>query len=319
MIRQILAKQSENTNYFFDSLDLIESEKIVQLLLNCKGMIYLTGVGKSGLVAKKIAFTMVSTGTKAIYISPTDAVHGDLGMVSNQDVFIILSKSGESDELVALVPAIRNKGALVIAIVCNPNSRLSACCHHSFTLPMKSELCPFDLAPTTSATAQLLFGDLLTIALMQHKNFSLEQYAANHPSGRIGKRITLKVKDLMLTGLRIPLCHPSDKLKEILFELSNKRCGCILVVDEKKHLKGIFTDGDLRRSLQKHGGSIVEAPMNELMSKSAKWIGPNVLAYDALKFMEGENQRVMMLPVLDAAEGQVMGLLHLHDIIQSGI
>lgn len=318
MLKDILKRQRAHTEYYFDKLDLHETEKIANLLLNCKGLIFISGVGKSGLVAKKIAFTMVSTGTRALYISPTDAVHGDLGMVSQDDVFIFLSKSGESDELLNLVPAIRNKGAVLIGVVCNASSRLAKACHHSITLPMTKELCPFDMAPTTSATIQLLFGDLLTVALMQHKNFSIEQYAANHPSGRIGKRITLKVRDLMLTGKRMPLCHPDNKVGEILVELSNKRCGCILVADHDHLLHGIFTDGDLRRALQKHGGTILDASIKDLMSLNPRWIGPEVLAWDAMKLMETEHQRIMMMPVLDPNK-KVLGLLHLHDIIQSGL
>ena len=231
----------------------------------------------------------------------------------------MLSKSGESDELINLVPAIRNKGATLLGVVCNPHSRLASACHHVINLPFLRELCPFDMAPTMSTTAQLLFGDLLTIALMRQKNFSLDQYALNHPSGRIGKRITLRVKDVMLTGARIPLCHPQDKLSDVLLELSNKRCGCVLVVDEQKQMQGIFTDGDLRRSLQKRGATVLETPMHELMISHPRWIGPDVLAWEAMKLMEADPQkRIMMLPVLSENQ-QVLGLLHLHDIIQSGI
>lgn len=319
MLQQILERQSTYTNHYFNALDLIETEKIVQLLLNCQGMIFFTGVGKSGLVAKKIAFTMVSTGTRALYLSPTDAVHGDLGMVSDKDLFILLSKSGESDELINLLPAIKNRGATLIAVVCNAKSRLGDACDYVINLPFQKELCPFDMAPTTSTTVQLMFGDLLTVALMQHKNFSLDQYALNHPSGRIGKRITLRVRNLMLTGNKIPLGHPEDRLPDILVELSNKRCGCILIVNEKSQLEGIFTDGDLRRSLQKQGGKILDVKIKELMSINPRWIGPDVLAWEAMKIMEIDpHKRIMMLPVLDENK-TVLGLIHMHDIIQSGI
>lgn len=319
MLQEILDKQCTYTNHYFSGLDLVETEKIIQILLNCRGIIFFTGIGKSGLVAKKIAFTMVSTGTRALYLSPTDAVHGDLGMVSNNDVFIILSKSGESDELLHLVPALRNRGATLIAVVCSPKSRLSASCHHTLYLPFQRELCPYNMAPTTSTTVQVMFGDLLSIALMQHKKFSLDQYALNHPSGQIGKRITLKVKDLMLTGDRMPLGHPDNSLSEILVELSNKRCGCILIGDDQRKLQGIFTDGDLRRSLQKYGGDILNVNIRELMTKNPRYIGPDVLAWEAMKIMEADYQRrIMMLPVLDE-DRRILGLLHLHDIVQSGL
>jgi arabinose-5-phosphate isomerase len=276
-------------------------------------------VGKSGLIAKKIAFTLVSTGTRALFLSPVDALHGDLGMVDVNDVFIMLSKSGESDELMQLVPAIRNKGAILVGIVCNSQSRLAAACHHVVTLPFQSELCPFDMAPTMSTAFQMLFGDLVTVALMRRKNFSLDQYALNHPSGRIGKRITLKVKDLMLTGGKIPICTPEDKLGQVLVELSNKRCGCILVIDQEKKLKGIFTDGDLRRTLQRFGGTVLDVPMAELMTPNPKCILPELLGWDAMKLMEADYQkRITALPVIDE-QGVVLGLLHMHDVIQSGL
>ncbi len=319
MLKELLDNQRSYTDHFFHTLDLQPIEELVQLLLQCSGVIFFTGVGKSGLVAKKIAFTMVSTGTRAFYLSPTDAVHGDLGMVSSHDVFIMLSKSGESDELLNLVPAIRNKGAKLVGVVCNTKSRLAAACHMNVNLPFQRELCPFDMAPTMSTTSQLLFGDLLAVALMRHKEFSLDQYALNHPSGRIGKRITLKVKDIMLVGDRIPLCGPEDRLGEILVELSNKRCGCILIADKNRKLLGIFTDGDLRRALQKVGGKVLDACMQDVMTPNPSSIGPDILAWEAMKIMEADYQRrIMMLPVIDE-NSKVLGLLHLHDIIQSGL
>ena len=317
--QELLDKQRAYTQHYFDSLDLESTRKIVDLIMGCKGMVFLTGVGKSGLVANKIAFTMVSTGTRAMFISPTDAVHGDIGLVTPDDIFIMLSKSGETDELINLVPAIRNKGATLVGLICNPSSRLSAACHHVMVLPFQAELCPYDLSPTMSTSFQLLFGDLVAVALMRYKSFSLDEFALNHPSGRIGKRITMKVKDLMLTGERIPSCLPDDKLQDALIELSNKRCGCILIIDEENHLLGLFTDGDLRRTLQRLGGQVLNTPMHELMTKNPKFINADVLAWDAMKFMEADYQRrIMMLPVIDN-HNKVQGLLHLHDIIQSGL
>lgn len=319
MLKELLDKQRDYTNHFLSSLDLIEAEKFVDTLLNCSGVIFFTGVGKSGLVAKKIAFTMVSTGTRAMYLSPMDALHGDLGMVSSQDAFVLLSKSGESEELLNLVPAIRNKGATLLGVVCDPQSRLARACHQTINLPFQGELCPFDMAPTMSTTIQLMFGDLLTIALMRSRNFSLDQYALNHPSGRIGKRITLKVKDLMLKGDQIPTCRPTDKLMDTLVELSNKRCGCVLVVNDKHQLLGIFMDGDLRRSLQKRGASILESPMKEVMTPHPRFASPDMLAWEAMKIMEADPQkRITVLPVIDP-DHHLSGLIHLHDIVQNGL
>lgn len=319
MLKELFDKQKESVAHFFTSLDLEKVQGLLDFLLEREGTLFFSGVGKSGFIAKKIAFTMISTGTEAFYISPTDALHGDLGMVSCKDTFFMLSRSGESDELLHLVPAIKNKGARLIGVVCNSDSRLAAACDFLITLPLLAELCPFDMAPTTSTVAQLLFGDLLTVALMCQKGFSLEAYALNHPSGRIGKRLLLKVKDVMVKGERIPRCHPEDLLQKILVELSDKRCGCVLVVGQENELKGIFTDGDLRRALQKEGGDILQRSMHDLMNTSPVSTSSEMLAWEALKKMEGHpSKRLMNLPVVDE-EKKVVGLLHLHDLVQSGI
>lgn len=319
MLNELLDKQRRCTDYFFENINLHQIEQLISSLLQRNGIIFFSGIGKSGLVAKKIAFTMVSTGTRAFYLSPIDAVHGDLGMVSPGDTFIILSKSGESDELINIIPAILNKGATLVGVVCNPGSRLAQSCHSSITLPFQEELCPYDMAPTTSTTSQLLFGDLLTIALMRHKEFSLSDYALNHPSGTLGKRITVKVKDVMLTGNRIPTCKAEDKLRDILVELSNKRCGCILIIDDDQRLLGIFMDGDLRRALQTVGGQVLDLKMKDIMNPNPRTINSDVLAWDAMKEMESNpEKRIMVLPVIDS-NSRVCGLIHLHDILQRGL
>lgn len=319
MLRELFGLHRDYLNYFFDHVDVDACESVLQKLLNCTGTIFLSGVGKSALVAKKIAVTMVSTGTRALFLSATDAVHGDLGIVSDKDVFLFLSKSGESDELLNLIPYIRNKGAYLIGVVSAPNSRLAKACHLSVVLPLKKELCPFDLAPTTSAATQLIFGDVLTVALMRMKNFSLSEYAMNHPAGRIGKRISLKVRDLMITGAHLPACKPQSILVDILGELSSKGCGCLLVTDAEKQLQGIFTDGDLRRSLQKHGVKALEMTIQDLMTRKPRTIGPDVLAWDAMQRMEAQqNQAITTMPVIDQ-DNQVLGLIKMHDILQSGL
>jgi len=319
MLKELIEKQRTYTNHFFETFDLKEVEKLMQLLINTQGIIFFTGVGKSGMIAKKIAVTMASTGTRALFMSPIDALHGDVGMVSSLDCFIVFSKSGESDELINLIPAIKNKGAKVIGVVCNAQSRLNTLCDFILHLPFQAELCPFDLAPTMSTTYQLLLGDLITVALMKHKKFTLDEYASNHPAGRIGKRIIMKVKDLMLSGTKIPVCNPSDILSEVLLELTDKRCGCLVIVDMHKKIRGIFTDGDLRRSLQKYREEVLKMRMDELMTENVKTINSHTLAWDALKLMEANpKQRLSVLPVVDEEEN-IVGLLHIHDIIQSGI
>lgn len=319
MLKELLQKEKSYIDYFFDKIDVAVAEKIVEVLEACQGVMIFSGIGKSGLVAEKIAMTMTSTGSRALFISPTNALHGDIGIVSEKDIFIFLSKSGESDELLQLIPTLRNKRVKIVGILSNPQSRLSRACDIFIDLPLQQELCPFDMAPTTSAVIQLIFGDLLAIALMRRKNFSLDEYVQNHPAGRIGKRISLRVSDLMIRGSSIPLCKPQDKLVDTLVELSNKRCGCVLVIDEAQALQGIFTDGDLRRSLQKHGASSLHLHMVDLMTKTARWIDSQSLAWDAMRQMEGDQKNaITVLPVLENNK-KVIGLIKLHDIVQSGL
>ena len=319
MLQELLEQQRLQTNFFFESFKILELEKLIDHLAAATGVIFLTGVGKSGMIAKKVAVTMSSTGTKAFYMSPIDALHGDVGAVKAEDVVIIFSKSGESDELIELVPAIRAKGATVISILCTAGSRLQQMSDLSLLIPFQKELCPFDLAPTTSTTCQLMLGDLLTVALMKYKAFSLGEYMLNHPSGRIGRRLILKVSDIMLTGEKIPLCLQHDLIYDVLLELTDKRCGAVLVVDNDKKLLGIFTDGDLRRGLQTHQASLLKMSVAELMTKNVKCVPAELLAFEALKIMESsDSKRLSCLAVTDQ-QAKVVGLIHIHDIIQKGI
>lgn len=319
MLKDLLQKEKENLDYFFDHFDLKTTEQLVTSLKNCLGSIILTGVGKSGCIAEKIASTLSSTGSRASFLSPFNALHGDLGMVHQGDIVMMLSKSGESDELLHLIPFMRNKGAQIIGVVSKAHSRLAKASDHTILLPMEKELCPFDLAPTTSSIIQMIFGDLVTIALMTHKNFSRGDYALNHPSGRIGRRLVLRVKDLMLSGKETPLTGPNAKLIDSLVELSDKRCGCILIADKDNKLTGIFTDGDLRRALQNYGSTALEKTMRELMSLNPRHIMADALVSEALTFMEADQKHpITVLPVVDENH-QVLGLIKMHDIIQSGI
>lgn len=319
MLKQLFEKEKNNLDYFFTHLDFDQAESFLRILADCKGLIFFTGVGKSGLVAKKIAMTMTSVGTRALYLSPTDALHGDIGLVSKDDVFVLISKSGETDELLHLIPYLRNKGAKLLALVCNAGSRLAKSCDDSLVLPMEDELCPYGLAPTISTQIQGIVGDLFAVSLMEMKKFSLDDYALNHPAGRIGKRITLRVQDLMLKEQSIPLALSESKVIEILVELSDKRAGCLLVVDDKKTLLGIFTDGDLRRGLQREGPKILDRKLSEVMTPHGRTIQADAFVTQAIKVMEGDQKNpIMVLPVVDQ-DRHVVGLLKMHDIIQSGI
>jgi arabinose-5-phosphate isomerase len=318
LLQDLFEQARQYLDHFFDRVDLTQVQKVFEYLFTCKGCAYLSGVGKSGIIAKKIATTLSSCGTKAHFLSPLNALHGDLGVISQGDTVLLFSKSGETDELLQLCPALRNKGAFLIGIVSTGQSRLAKACDLSVILPVEKELCPFDLAPTTSTVVQLLFGDLLAIALMRAKNFTLSEYRQNHPAGRIGKRLTLKVSDIMLKGDALPLCMRDDKLVNVLVELTNKKSGCILIIDEEANLYGIFTDGDLRRALQKHGKEVLERTMSELMVYTPKTTTEETLAFDAMKIMEAnQKSAIMMLPVVEGKK--LKGLIRLHDLVQSGL
>ena len=319
MLNQLLDKERSNINYFFDHVDHSGINNLILLLKECNGMIYFTGIGKSSLVADKIAQTLTSTGTRALFISPVNALHGDIGMINHGDIVIVLSKSGESEELMNLIPYMRNKGVNLVSVTNRPDSRLSKLCDMSILLPMQEELCPYNLCPTISSTIQMIFGDLLTVALMKEKGFTQEEYTLNHPSGRIGKRLSLRVRDLMITGENIPVTGPNFKLGSVICELSKKKCGCLLIVDEHFLLDGVFTDGDLRRALEKYGSQALEKTMKELMTHDPRSINPEMMASAAVTIMEADkNFPITILPVIDGSK-KVVGLIKLHDLIQAGI
>jgi arabinose-5-phosphate isomerase len=315
MLKRLFEDQRRYLNHFFDSVPLDEAQKILNLLIACRGVIIFSGVGKSGHIAEKVSTTFLSTGTRSFFLTPANALHGDIGFVSPEDVFLCFSKSGGSQELIDLLPHVKRRGAFTIAIVSASHSKLARMADLSILLPIEREICPYDLAPTTSTAAQLIFGDCLAVALMQAKNFTMGQFAANHPGGLLGRKITLKVADLMLKDGEIPLCRPGDALIDVLHELSTKKCGCLLVVDEKRELKGIFTDGDLRRAIELNGPNALQMPLSRLMTSAPKSIAPGLLAFEAVKQMEEDPTRLItVLPVLE--KERVVGLIRMHDILQ---
>ncbi len=318
MVKHLFMQSQEGLDFFFKNVDQNSVEKVLQTCLKTSGMIVLTGVGKSGIVAEKIAMTMISTGTRALFVPPSNFLHGDIGILSENDLLIVLSKSGDSEELLDLIPFAKKRNTPVIAVVSKKNSRLENVCDQVVFLPVQKELGPLDLVPTTSTTVQLIFGDILTIGLMREKQVSLEQYAQNHPEGAIGKKLSIKVHDLMLTKERLPLCLPHERIIDVLVELSDKKCGCLLVVDGAQKLLGVFTDGDLRRSLQIYGSEILEKTLEGLMTKTPITIEKDILAWEAMKKMQGDPKKwIMVVPVVE--EDRVIGLLKMHDIIHAGI
>jgi arabinose-5-phosphate isomerase len=230
----------------------------------------------------------------------------------------VISKSGETEELLNLLPFIKRRKVKLASIVSNPNSRLAKTSDLSMYLPLQKELCPFDLAPTTSTAIQLIFGDILAVALMNKKQFSLEDYILTHPAGAIGKKMTLVVQDLMLKGEQVPISTQEAPLSQAIIELSNKRCGCLLIVDKDSNLEGIFTDGDLRRALQSQGPQVLEKTLGELMTPSAITVDQDHLAWDVLKMMQKDPKKwVMVCPVV--SDKKVVGIIRMHDIIQAGL
>lgn len=289
--------------------------KAVKVIGDCKGRVVLTGMGKSGLIARKIVATLNSTGTAAIYLHPTDALHGDLGMVRSDDVVMLLSKSGSTEELVNLIPLIKRLKVTIISITANELSKISRESDISLVMDIKEEACPLDLAPTSSTTAMLALGDAIAVCLLEIHGFTAEDFALLHPGGSLGKRLSLKINEIMYKGEQIPLVHQSTSLKDTIIEITSKRLGVTGVVDEKGVLTGIITDGDLRRLLEKTL-EIKELTALDVMSSNPKTIRPDILASFALQQME--KFKITSLIVTDENKIPV-GILHLHDLVNLGL
>lgn len=287
----------------------------VELLLACRGRVIVTGVGKSGIIARKLTATLNSTGTPAMFLHPTDAVHGDLGMVRDGDVVICLSKSGDTPELRNLVPLFKRLGVPLIALVGNRNSSLA---HESTVVldaSVSEEACPHDLAPTSSTTAALALADALAVALLDRRAFTPDDFARFHPGGVLGRRLLLRVDEIMARGDAIPSVGPGLPLRDAIMEMTSKRLGCTCVVEADGLLAGIITDGDLRRLLEKTADvSTITAGM--AMTRRPKTVRTGTLAVDALQSMESWN--ITQMIVVDNA-GRVSGVLHLHDLVKLGL
>ncbi|MEJ2720546.1 MAG: KpsF/GutQ family sugar-phosphate isomerase [bacterium] len=290
----------------------------VEAIYRCCGRLIIFGVGKSGLIAKKIAATLTSTGTPSFYLHPVEAAHGDLGLVTGDDVVIFLSKSGMSDELRPLLPSLRRLGVLIIAMTGNPKSFLAEHSDIVLNTQVDHEACGLDLAPTTSTTAALVMGDSLASALIKRRHFRPEDFARVHPSGILGKRLTLRVKELMRTGDAVPLVTHDTALKDALFEMMDKAVGCVGVVARDGRLSGIITDGDLKRILVRNPNAM-DAPVETVMTRDPKTIGEEVLASAALNRMELNASGPLTMYFITDAQGKPTGVLHLHDILRAGL
>lgn len=292
-------------------------EKAVLLIFESHGKVVLTGIGKSGLIAQKIASTMVSTGTPATFLHPAEGMHGDIGIVHKDDIVIAISKSGESDELIALLPSIRKIGARLIAITAKQGSMVAKNAEIVLITPIDEEACPLNMAPTCSTTAALVVGDALAITLMKLRNFQPENFALYHPGGQLGKRLLLDVKDVMRAGDANPVIESTVSVKEMLFEITNKRAGAVSVVGADRRLLGLVTDYDIRRALEKWG-NVFAMSISDLMNKTPTFVYEDEKAIRALEIMENRDKPFLVLPVLNRQE-EVIGMIHLHDLVAKGL
>lgn len=325
-MEDLFKEQQELVNYFFDNLDYQQIEDFADLILRVNqnnGVLYLTGMGKSGIISHNISQMLVSIGIRAMFLSPVDALHGDVGVLMPNDILILFSRSGQTSELVNLLPAARNKGSQLVAVVSNQDGALAKQCDYTIYLPLKKELCPFDLAPTTSSVIQLIFGNTVVATLMRRINLTKEEYAKNHPAGRIGKRLTVKVDDMMKPRSNLAICGPDELLINQIGNMSAKRCGSLLVENENKKLVGIFTDGDLRRAIEEYGSSALQKPIRDLMTEDPFTCMKGQMAFDSMQNMERYDEkmskkRVKEMPVVDG-NNRIEGLLLLHDLVEFGL
>jgi arabinose-5-phosphate isomerase len=292
-----------------------EFQKAVEMVLRCKGRVIVTGMGKSGLIGKKIAATLASTGTSAIFLHPVEGLHGDLGVVRRDDVVIAITKSGETEELQQLFPLFKRLGVPIISLTGNPRSPAAEKSDVVLDVSVDEEACPNNLVPTSSTTAALVMGDALAIALLEERHFSAEDFALLHPGGYLGKRLLLKVKDIMHTGNNIPVVTEDAGMKEVILEMTSKRFGATTVVNEKRELVGIFTDGDLRRLVEKTE-EVFQLKAREVMTRNPKTISEEELAAKALNRMEFYNITCLIVP---DGKKEPIGILHLHDLLKAGV
>lgn len=301
-----------------DRLDEDVFTSAVELLCACEGKVVLTGAGTSGYIARKLAATLTSTGTSAIFLHPADALHGALGIVSGDDVAVMITNSGETDELLVLLPYLENRKVPVVAIVGNPGSTLAARATVVLDARVAREACPLNLAPTASTTVALAVGDALALGVMEAKGLTPEQFAFNHPSGRLGRRLTLTVRDLIAPGDTHPRIAPGATWTDALAAVTQGSMGAV-TVEEGGLLVGIVTDGDLRRAVVGVGPEATASlPVSEFMTREPTTVLPTLLAYDALQQMESRPSQINVLPVVDEL-GHCLGMVRLHDIVRSGV
>jgi arabinose-5-phosphate isomerase len=285
-------------------------DRAVEALFACAGRVVVTGMGKSGIIAQKISATFASTGTPSLYLHPVEAIHGDLGRIVKGDAVLAVSYSGDTAEILSLVPAVKRLGSPLVSLTGNPRSALAAASDVHLDVSIREEACPLGLAPTASTTAALAMGDALAMALIERRGFTVEDFAVLHPGGRLGKKL-LRVEDVMHTGEDVPRVWLDTKMKDVLFEMTRKRLGMTTVVDAKGALRGVLSDGDLRRQMERHGYGMLDRTAEQCMTPRPILIGRRDLATAALDLME--SRKITVLVVVDG-QGKVDGVVHLHDL-----
>ncbi len=314
-VAELLRLEASAIERTAEILDVESVEKAIELLANCESKVIVTGVGKSGVIAQKIAQTLVSTGTVAVFVHPSDALHGSLGVVSKGDCVIALSNSGETDELLLILPTLKLREVSIISIIGNLDSTLARNSDVVLDASVDKEACPLNLAPTCSTTVALAIGDALAMTLMEAKGLTEKDFAENHPAGRLGKRLTLKVKNLMHES---PNITADANWLTVVKAISKFALGAINVVDENENLIGIVTDGDLRRTIEKtEPENLADLKAEQMMTRSPISATPEMLAFDALNLMENRPRQISVLPVIEGEK--CVGLLRLHDIVRSGL
>ncbi len=288
-------------------------EKAITIINNCKGRLVVSGIGKSAIVAQKIVATFNSTGTPSVFLHAADAIHGDIGMVQKEDVVMIISKSGDSPEIKILVPLIKNFKNTVIAMCGNMQSYLAKCADAVLNTTVAEEACPNNLAPTSSTTVQMVMGDAIAICLMEINGFGSEDFAKFHPGGTLGKKLYLRVSDLIINNEK-PSVQEESFLKEVIIEITKKRLGATVILNKKEKISGIVTDGDLRRMLEKNL-SVTNVKAKDIMTRYPKMIEANELAVDALDIMRKKN----ITQLIVTENGKYVGIVHLHDLVREGL
>ena len=292
--------------------------KAAQLLFNCQGKVVVSGAGKSGLIAQKVAATLVSTGTLAIFLHPGDATHGDAGIIREGDVVLAISKSGETEELLNLLPYLKRVGVPVVSITASPQSSLANGSKIVLFTPVDAEACPLNLAPTSSTTAALVVGDALAMALMKMRGFQPEHFALLHPGGQLGKRLLMTVSDIMRCGENNPVVKVSDTIQDMLYEITSKRCGAVSVIDDVGKLVGLVTDHDIRSVLEQ-ARNLFSLSIADIMNENPTYVRSDAKAVEALDLMENREKPFLVLPVLEQHGNKVVGMVHLHDLVAKGL